>query len=65
MTFRQRLDAWLDRPAVRNSIIAIILFNALLLGMETSAPLMDRWGGFVRLLDLACLACSWPRSARS
>ena len=56
MTFRSRLDAWLDRPAVGNTIIGIILFNALLLGLETSAEAMERAGGAIRLLDRLCLA---------
>jgi len=56
MTFRSRLDAWLDRPAVGNTIIAIILFNALLLGLETSAEAMERAGDAIRLLDRLCLA---------
>ena len=45
MTFRQRLAAWLDRPRVRNTIFGIILFNAVLLGMETSETLMGLAGG--------------------
>lgn len=56
MTIREQPDAWLDRPTVRNAIIGIILFNAVLPGVETAAPIMDRWGGIVRALDTACLA---------
>jgi voltage-gated sodium channel len=36
--------------------MAVILFNAVLLGMETSPTLMSNWGGIIRTLDLACLA---------
>jgi voltage-gated sodium channel len=56
MTERTRLKEFLDRPVVRNTILGVILFNAILLGMETSQTLMDRWGGIIRLLDQACLA---------
>ena len=53
---RQVLSEWLDRPSVQNAIIVIIVFNAILLGLETSEPVMERWGGLIRALDLACLA---------
>jgi voltage-gated sodium channel len=56
MTERTRLKEFLDRPVVRNTILGVILFNAILLGMETSQTLMDRWGPIIRLLDKACLA---------
>lgn len=55
MTPRQRLDAWLDTPFVRNGIMAVIVFNAILLGMETSVTLMDRAGGLIVALDRLCL----------
>ncbi len=56
MTVRQRLAAWLDRPAVQNTIFGVILFNAVLLGMETSASLMATAGPLILALDSACLA---------
>lgn len=55
MNFRTNLDNWLNRPAVRNTIIGIILFNAVLLGLETSAPVMERFGSLIFALDKACL----------
>lgn len=55
MTPRQSLDAWLDTPLARNGILAIIVINAILLGMETSALLMDRAGGLIVTLDRLCL----------
>jgi voltage-gated sodium channel len=36
--------------------MAVILFNAVLLGMETSPAIMAEWGGIIRLLDQTCLA---------
>jgi voltage-gated sodium channel len=56
MTFRTRLQAFLDQPAVRNTILGVILFNAVLLGLETSPTLMAGWGPLIRALDMACLA---------
>ena len=56
MTPRQRIDAWLETPLVRNAIMAVIVFNAIILGMETSATLMARAGGLIVMLDRLCLA---------
>ncbi|MFN3937583.1 MAG: ion transporter [Gemmobacter sp.] len=56
MTLRQRLDDWLETDRVRNAIIGVIIFNAILLGMETSDTLMARWGGLIVTLDRLCLA---------
>ncbi|TKZ19438.1 ion transporter [Shimia litoralis] len=44
-----------DSPIFLNTIVAIIVFNAILLGMETSPMIMDRFGGIVLFLDQACL----------
>ncbi len=56
MTSRDRLIAWLERPAFVNFIIAVILFNAVLLGMETSPAIMARAGGLILALDRLCLS---------
>jgi voltage-gated sodium channel len=56
MNWRTRLGEIMEGPTVRNGIMAVILFNAVLLGMETSQTLMARWGGIIRALDIACLA---------
>jgi voltage-gated sodium channel len=54
--FRTRLAEWLDRPQVRNTIIGVIVFNAIILGMETSDTLMASFGPLILALDRACLA---------
>jgi len=54
--FRTQLSAWLDQPRIRYSILAIILINAIILGMETSANLMADYGGLLHTLDNICLA---------
>lgn len=53
---RERLAAFLETPIVRNAILAVILFNAVLLGLETSQGAMARAGGLISLLDKLCLA---------
>ena len=53
---REQVAAWLGRPAVRNTIIGVILFNAALLGLETSSHAMARAGGLIVVLDRICLA---------
>ncbi|MBS0123731.1 ion transporter [Thetidibacter halocola] len=56
MAFRAQLGAWLDRPAVRNAIIGVIVLNAVMLGLETSSAIMAQAGGLIRAVDMACLA---------
>ncbi|MGR3373717.1 MAG: ion transporter [Pseudooceanicola nanhaiensis] len=56
MTSRQQLAAFLDRPRTRNAITAVILFNAVLLGLETIDPVMRLAGGLIAALDRLCLA---------
>ena len=46
MTRRQRLANWLESPPIQNAIIGVIIFNAILLGMETSPDLMASFGGY-------------------
>ncbi|MGR3316202.1 ion transporter [Roseovarius indicus] len=56
MTLRDRAGAFIDRPLVRNFILGVILFNAAILGLETSDMAMARAGGLIILLDSICLA---------
>ncbi|GFE64167.1 ion transporter [Litoreibacter roseus] len=56
MTFRDKVDQWLDTPFVTRFILGVILFNSIILGMETSATLMDQFGSLLILLDNLCLA---------
>lgn len=53
---RAALAAFLDRPIIRNVIIAVILLNAVILGLETVPPVMARFGPLLTALDTACLA---------
>ena len=56
MTVRERLDEWLDKRWVTNLVVAVIIFNAIILGMETSPRLMAAAGPLIISLDKACLA---------
>ena len=53
---QERLRTWLETALVRNTIIGVILFNAVILGLETSDAAMARAGGLITTLDRICLA---------
>ena len=55
-TSRQKVALFLDQAWVRNGIIGVILFNAVLLGMETSYAIMEVAGPAIIALDTACLS---------
>ena len=55
-TIRQILADWLDRPRIRQFIIGLIIFNAILLGLETSPEVMGTAGTIILTLDWICLA---------
>ena len=56
MTFRDRVDNVLNRKSVQNAILGVILFNAIILGLETSETVMSRVGPVILMLDTICLA---------
>lgn len=56
MPWRQRLKAWLEMPLVQRSLIALILVNAVILGLETSPTVMAGWGPWLIAADKAILA---------
>ena len=53
---RANLEAWLDQPWVGRFVVAVIVLNAIVLGMETSKPLMANYGPLILMLDRMCLA---------
>ena len=55
MTLRRKIDDFLDRAIIRNGIIGVIVFNAIILGMETSKDLMAQAGWLILALDRLCL----------
>ncbi len=55
MTLREKTANYLETPFVGNFIIGVILFNAVILGLETSDAVMSRIGGLIHTLDRLCL----------
>jgi len=55
-TPRERLRGFIGRAGVQRGIIALILINAVLLGLETWPAAMQAAGGLIRALDQAILA---------
>ncbi|WP_333606852.1 ion transporter [Arsukibacterium sp.] len=53
---RQQVKLWLERPFIQRSLLALILLNAVLLGLETSDAVMQFAGKPLLLLDKVILA---------
>ena len=56
MSLRQQTSDFLDRPTVGRFIIAVIILNAIVLGLETSPLAMRVAGPLIGALDLICLS---------
>lgn len=56
MLSRSAVGLFLDRPAVTRFLIAVILVNAVTLGLETFPAVMARAGGLLVAIDHLCLA---------
>ena len=56
MSSRAAVAEFLDRPTVARFIIALILINAVTLGLETFPAVMDRAGGLILAIDRLCLS---------
>jgi voltage-gated sodium channel len=54
--WRRRLGAAMEAPRAQQLIIALILVNAAILGLETSPAAMARWGAVLQAMDQAILA---------
>lgn len=54
-SWRQTLAVRLEAPLVQNTLIALILLNAVILGLETSPALMADWGSWLSAIDRAIL----------
>lgn len=52
---RKRLARWVESPSVQVFIIAVIVLNAVILGLETSPSVMARWGAPLVIADKLCL----------
>ena len=56
MFSRSSVAQFLDRPFVARFLIAVILINAVTLGLETVPALMDSAGGLILAIDRICLS---------
>ncbi|MDX2053176.1 MAG: ion transporter [Polyangiaceae bacterium] len=54
-TLRGRLQSLVEHPRFDQIVVAIIVANAIILGLETSADLTARFGGLLRILDHTAL----------
>ena len=55
LVLKHRIEAFWALKSVQNVVIALILINAVLLGMETSPRIMASWGKLITTLDHAIL----------
>ncbi|UWQ43695.1 ion transporter (plasmid) [Leisingera aquaemixtae] len=55
MTLRDRAREFVERPWVTNTILGIIIFNAITLGLGTSAAVRAHAGGLLDVIDTAVL----------
>jgi voltage-gated sodium channel len=53
--WRLRLAEWVESPRIQHFIVGVILFNAVILGLETDRNLMALHGKTLLLLDKLCL----------
>lgn len=54
--WRIHLGAWVESLPVQKFIVAVILVNAVILGLETDHVLMEKYGFWLVLVDKICLA---------
>jgi voltage-gated sodium channel len=55
-SWRQTGQAWLDTPIFQRTILALIVINAVILGLETSSSVMQAAGRWILLIDQIILA---------
>jgi len=55
MTSRDKIKTFIETSRFQNVIIGVIIFNAILLGFETSTTIMTHASGLIHLLDKICL----------
>ena len=55
ITARSKLQSIIETKTWNYAIIAVILFNSLLLGLNTSTEIKASFGGLLNALDMLCL----------
>lgn len=53
--WRLALAHWVESRRVQHFVVGVILFNAVILGLETSEAAMENFGVFLKLCDKLCL----------
>ena len=48
---RDRIRDWIEQPRIQNAIMALIVINAIILGLETEPAVMARFGAYLLALD--------------
>ncbi len=56
LTRQDKARIFVERDSVRNSILGVIIFNAITLGLSTSSTVTDQVGGLLSVIDRAVLA---------
>ena len=51
LSLQGKARALVEKPAFSNTILGVIIFNAITLGMSTSATIMEILGGFISVVD--------------
>jgi voltage-gated sodium channel len=52
---RVKLAQWVESKRVQTFVIAVIILNAIILGLETDAAIMARFGALLLAIDKLCL----------
>jgi voltage-gated sodium channel len=55
MSLRKKIEVWIGTVFFQRFVTGVILFNAVLLGLDTSETVMSRAGGLISFLDTVCL----------
>ena len=55
ITSRSKLQSIIETKAWNYAIISVILFNSVLLGLNTSTEIKANFGGLLNALDMLCL----------
>ncbi len=50
-SLREKMRAWVENPKVQNLIMALIVINAIILGLETVPEAMEHYGTFLLAAD--------------
>ncbi len=54
--WRMRLAQWIESKRIHTLVVAVIVLNAVILGLETDAEIMaSQWGPWLKMVDRLCL----------